>query len=281
MDESREDADGFASKLTSGEGNTFFWCIAHHNADDGWDLFSKKESGAIGAVTMDQCIAYSNGRWLLPGYADGAPYNAEDSTHSGGNGFKMGGEGLAVPHLAIDCLSFNNDADGFTSNSDPAILLTRCTSFNNGRTVEANTVTRPGNFAIYGAGSAATTGLDAVVTQIVSLYTDPLPTSSDRVEIRSPISGYKYEAGTGSVNTSGRILTVADNVENSTLPFTTNGTSPFNVFRRASPGAAGTLAPLEGKFIPTDQDGKYLLNNFMKLKNITGTMPGAAGLWDN
>jgi hypothetical protein len=281
MDESREDADGFASKLTSGEGNKFLWCIAHHNADDGWDLFSKKETGAIGAVTMDHCIAYSNGRWLLPGFADGAPYKAEDSTHSGGNGFKMGGEGLAVPHLAIDCLSFNNDADGFTSNSDPAILLTRCTSFNNGRTIEANTVTRPGNFAIYGAGSAATTGLDATVTQIVSLYTEPFPGSSDRVEIRFPVSGYKYEAGEGTVNTSGRKLTVVDNVENRTPPFTDDGKSPFGVFRRAAPGDAGTLAPLEGNFLRVDGNGKYLLKNFMKLKGVIGAVPGAEGLWDN
>jgi hypothetical protein len=281
MDESREDADGFASKLTSGNGNVFYRCIAHHNADDGWDLFSKKETGAIGAVLLDQCIAYSNGRWLLPGVADGKPYNAEDSTQSGGNGFKMGGEGLPVLHQAVDCLAFNNDADGFTSNSDPAILLTRCTSFNNGRTVEANTVTRPGNFAIYGAGSATTTGLDAVVTQIVSLYTEPFPTSSDRVEIRVPASGYKYDVDQGTVNIYGRTITVEANVENSTPPFTANGKSPFYIFQRAAPGARGTRVQLEGTFLEVDQQsGKYKLNNFMKLKNIIGSVPGAAGLWD-
>jgi hypothetical protein len=147
--------------------------------------------------------------------------------------------------------------------------------------VEANTVTRPGNFAIYGAGSAAATGLDAVVTQIVSLYTEPFPTSSDRVEIRSPVSGYKYEAGQGTVNTSGRILTVADNVENSVPPFTTGGKSPFNVFRRDAPGAAGTQEPIAGTFLEVDQQsGKYKLNNFMKLKNVVGAVPGANGLWD-
>ena len=36
-----EDADGFAAKLTVGDGNVFDGCIAHHNADDGWDLIRK------------------------------------------------------------------------------------------------------------------------------------------------------------------------------------------------------------------------------------------------
>ncbi len=36
-----EDADGFAAKLTIGEGNVFDGCIAYHNADDGWDLLLK------------------------------------------------------------------------------------------------------------------------------------------------------------------------------------------------------------------------------------------------
>jgi hypothetical protein len=46
----------------------------------------------------------------------------------GDNVFNLGGEGISVTHEAIDCISFYNDADGFTSNSDPAILLTHCTS---------------------------------------------------------------------------------------------------------------------------------------------------------
>lgn len=278
MDKSREDADGFASKLTSGEGNVFYWCIGHHNADDGWDLFSKKETGNIGAVLLDHCIAYSNGRFLQTGTivndeGIAVPHIAEESTHSGGNGFKMGGEGLPVLHTAIDCLSFNNDADGFTSNSDPAILLTQCTSFNNGRTVEENATSRPGNFAIYGAGSATSTGLDAVVTQIVSLYAPPYPTSSDRVEIRSPASGYKYDSSAGAmVNTSGRRLTVAENVVNATPPFTADGKAPWS----------GDVAErFEGTFLNVNQTtGKYVLNGFAQLKNIVGTIPGATGLWD-
>ena len=49
-DEAMEDADGFAAKLTCGEGNVFRGCIAAYNADDGWDLFAKIATGKIGAV---------------------------------------------------------------------------------------------------------------------------------------------------------------------------------------------------------------------------------------
>ncbi|MFV0342155.1 MAG: pectinesterase family protein, partial [Anaerocolumna sp.] len=40
-DKGYEDADGFAAKLTIGDGNVFDGCIAYNNADDGWDLFAK------------------------------------------------------------------------------------------------------------------------------------------------------------------------------------------------------------------------------------------------
>ena len=36
-----EDADGFAAKLTVGDGNVFDGCISYNNADDGWDFFAK------------------------------------------------------------------------------------------------------------------------------------------------------------------------------------------------------------------------------------------------
>lgn len=53
-----EDADGFAAKLTIGEGNVFDGCIAAYNADDGWDLFAKVETGAIGQVVIQNCVAF-------------------------------------------------------------------------------------------------------------------------------------------------------------------------------------------------------------------------------
>ena len=42
-DSDGEDADGFASKLTSGPGNVFRYTVSHNNIDDGWDLYTKSE----------------------------------------------------------------------------------------------------------------------------------------------------------------------------------------------------------------------------------------------
>lgn len=49
--------------LTVGEGNEFRDSIAHHNIDDGWDLYAKSTEGPIGTVIIEDSVAYSNG-WL-------------------------------------------------------------------------------------------------------------------------------------------------------------------------------------------------------------------------
>lgn len=54
-----ENADGFAAKLTCGEGNVFDGCMSYNNSDDGWDLFAKSETGPIGVVTIQNCVASS------------------------------------------------------------------------------------------------------------------------------------------------------------------------------------------------------------------------------
>ncbi len=119
-DKGYEDADGFAAKLTVGEGNVFDGCVAYNNADDGWDLFAKVASGPIGAVTIKNCVAYNNG--IL-----------EDGTNAGnGNGFKLGGDGLPGKHKLINSVAFNNKANGITSNSCPDVSVIDCTSYNNG-----------------------------------------------------------------------------------------------------------------------------------------------------
>ncbi|WP_066717288.1 right-handed parallel beta-helix repeat-containing protein [Clostridium sp. Marseille-P299] len=124
-DPGRNDADGFAAKLTSGEGNVFYGCIGHNNIDDGWDLFAKAISGNIGKVTIINCVAYDNG-WLTtedtsaPGYSYGE-----------GNGFKLGGNDLKGGHTLINSISFNNAAKGITSNSCPDNVIINSTSFNN------------------------------------------------------------------------------------------------------------------------------------------------------
>lgn len=115
-----EDADGFAAKLTIGEGNVFDGCVAYNNADDGWDLFAKVATGSIGAVVIRNCVAYGNGY-------------LEDGTIAGnGNGFKLGGDSLSGHHQLINCIAFNNKQKGIDSNSCPDIIVENCISYNNG-----------------------------------------------------------------------------------------------------------------------------------------------------
>lgn len=124
MDASQINADGFAAKMRIGDGNRFIGCISHHNADDGWDLFNKVEDGPNGAVTIQDSIAFNNGNTLA------------NSNKGGniGNGFKLGGEGIPVPHVVTNSLSFNNNMDGFTDNFNPgAITLSNNVSIDNKR----------------------------------------------------------------------------------------------------------------------------------------------------
>ena len=119
-----EDADGFAAKLTIGDGNVFDGCIAAYNADDGWDLFAKIESGPIGKVVIKNSIAFKNGYDID---ANGNEINAGN-----GNGFKMGGSSISGYHVLENSIAFANKAKGIDSNSCPDIQVINSTSFNNG-----------------------------------------------------------------------------------------------------------------------------------------------------
>ncbi len=124
-DAGRNDADGFAAKLTCGEGNVFYGCIAHNNIDDGWDLFAKAISGEIGAVTIENSIAYNNG-WMT--YED---TNASGYEYGEGNGFKLGGNDMYGGHKLINSIAFGNIGKGITSNSCPDCEVYNSTSYGN------------------------------------------------------------------------------------------------------------------------------------------------------
>lgn len=312
IDDARTDADGFAAKLTVGPGNVFYRCIAHHNVDDGWDLFAKKETGPIGASQIINCIAYANGTYLNDEramlYSDNGTSQKGDSTAAGGNGFKMGGEGISVKHLAQDCIAWNNDGDGFTSNSDPAILLTHCTSFNNAHRMDDAKLLV--NFTVYGAGSGVTTGLDAVLNQLFSWYSEdwyseikdqstwitPTTNNDDKLEPKSPASGFVWRDGK-CVNTlywelyeipetspvqrimrpvSGREIT-GTNIVSEQPPYTANFKAPF---------CNEVTGVIEGDFLDvnwseeTENYGMAVLGNFLKLRDIAGTVPGARDMWN-
>ena len=194
IDQARTNADGFAAKLTTWENIIFYRCISHHNTDDGWDLFAKKETGPIGAVRIEQSFAYSNGRYLNDeiGRNYSEANNRKRTNHSaevGGNGFKMGGEGIPIPHLVIHSLTWGNDGDGVTSNSDPAILITHVSAFDNYNRIDPN----PGsNFAVYSSSSPSYEGLEAIITQVLSWRSTNKGWRNDRLEPKSPSSGFVW-----------------------------------------------------------------------------------------
>jgi uncharacterized repeat protein (TIGR02543 family) len=121
-DPDNEDADGFAAKLTCGAGNVFRNCVSHNNIDDGWDLYTKPDTGPIGAITLEGCISHDNG--IL---TDGTTSGNGDK-----NGFKLGGEDISVNHIVRRCVAYNNGQHGFTYNRNlGTIEVTNNTSYNN------------------------------------------------------------------------------------------------------------------------------------------------------
>ena len=121
-DSGHENADGFAPKLTCGVGNVFQSCIAHHNIDDGWDLYSKSETGPIGVVTLIECIAHNNGKLT----------NGSTSGSGDKNGFKLGSSATKTNHIVRRCIAFRNGKHGFTDNGNTSsIEFTNCTAWDN------------------------------------------------------------------------------------------------------------------------------------------------------
>ena len=136
-----ENADGFAAKLTCGEGNVFDGCISYNNSDDGWDLYAKEATGPIGVVTLKNCIAFRNGFT-----EDGRGYGDCD-----GNGFKLGGGGIGTRHQVENCLAFENLNCGFTDNNNPEFGdMKNCTAYNN------NLKGAKANYMVYRCNTTAT-----------------------------------------------------------------------------------------------------------------------------
>ncbi|MFF4030857.1 carbohydrate-binding protein [Streptomyces sviceus] len=111
-DSDGEDADGFAAKLTTGTGNVFRYAVSHNNIDDGWDLYTKTDTGAIGPVTIEYSLSYGNGT-----LSDGSQAGNGDR-----NGFKLGGDDIAVNHVVQHSLAYRNGHHGFTYNSNPGSM---------------------------------------------------------------------------------------------------------------------------------------------------------------
>ncbi|MFF4832508.1 carbohydrate-binding protein [Streptomyces sp. NPDC001315] len=121
-DSDGEDADGFAAKLTTGTGNVFRYAVSHNNIDDGWDLYTKTDTGAIGPVTVEYSLSYANGT-----LSDGTVNASGDR-----NGYKLGGDDIAVNHVVQHSIAYGNGHHGFTYNSNPgSMTISNNASINN------------------------------------------------------------------------------------------------------------------------------------------------------
>ncbi|UII28767.1 hypothetical protein LVD15_10170 [Fulvivirga maritima] len=108
-----ENADGFACKLSAGQGNQFYKCNAYNNSDDGWDLYGQPYT-----VVMNHCLARDNGY----------------GSNGDGNGFKLGSAGQNVPHTVTNCTSNNNLSWGYDGNGNTGhITLTNSGGSGNGK----------------------------------------------------------------------------------------------------------------------------------------------------
>jgi hypothetical protein len=112
-----QNADGIAVKFGSGSGNRITGARLYNNSDDGLDLWQFSTP-----VTIEHSWAFGNGknRW-------------SDSAFEGnGNGFKLGGGGVAVAHVVNNNAAWDNTLNGFTENSNTgAIALNRNTAYSN------------------------------------------------------------------------------------------------------------------------------------------------------
>jgi hypothetical protein len=240
MDSTKINADGFGCKLTVGNGNVFDNCISHHNVDDGWDLYTKLASGAIGETTIVNCATYKQGYKL-----------ASDGTESlygngGHNGFKMGGENIYDFHFIKDSISFMNHSSGsgVSSNSNPALKMRNVVFYSNeGRGVSLYS-DKPNEYCydIKGVISFNNNGTDRIGG---SLNVDTSYTNhSETNPLAESSNNYLMVSGSDSVN-----------------PATGVALDPAATFI-STDYAASTI---NGRF-PQNADGSYNFNGFLQRK---------------
>lgn len=243
-DPAQNNADGFAAKLTVGEGNIFRNCVSHHNVDDGWDLYAKVETGPIGATILENCITYANGTKL-------------DGTGKGdGNGFKMGGDGINVPHILRNSITWGNGVNGITCNSNPGLQLDHVISAYNGDY----------GVTLYGKGKAEAYPRTFKTTGVVSFSNgrdDNLkePTEYNKEQVKD-LSNYFFN-GAGAANAANAVLKEKENYVSVDVSKYKNGYNADKTFNR----------------IPRDEKGVFQLGDLFKLSS--NAIKGAGADYNN
>lgn len=194
-DPSMINADGFGAKLTVGVGNVFRNCKSHNNLDDGWDLYTKVNSGAIGPVTLENCETYRNGYRLNEDGTE-TPYNA-----GGNNGFKCGGENVPVQHILINCKSWGNKACGLTTNFNPTLKLVNVACYDNEKSNLYLYSDYPENYNYDVQGVYSANGGAADYIGTVTHSTEY--TNASKTPLVSPINYWAKDKGQVGVNSLG------------------------------------------------------------------------------
>jgi len=237
-----ENADGFAAKLTVGEGNVFRGCVSHNNIDDGWDLYTKQDTGPIGTVMIDQCVSFHNGTLT----------NGTMSSSGDRNGFKLGGDSIPVVHVVTRSIAFGNGKNGFTWNSNPgAIRLSNTLAFDNA----------DGNYK-FGDNSTSTA---AVFTNNVSFWTATGSAQSDKTigtDASSTNCWWDKSRSQPSVNAKGLVVTAADFASSlasppATIPRATDGSLDLSFFRLAAGSDLVNAGAMPAGALPFDPATAY------------------------
>jgi hypothetical protein len=241
-DPSKNNADGFACKLTVGNNILFKGCISHHNLDDGWDLYTKLSTGKIGAVTLENCVSYRQGYEL---YDDGSEVSFKST--SGNNGFKMGGEAIYVMHYLKDCRSFGNFGNGVDTNTNPALKIRNLVSYNNGLA----------NFALYSTKrSAYDYNVKGAVSYRDSDCEDRNGTGADRIGSLTEYTAFANNSSVPLESESNYFIyddAYADSVNSAKTAVTPEFFKSLNMYDSLTS---------EMKY-PRDDDGAFILGDFL------------------
>ena len=148
-------ADGFADKQFTGDGNHYINCRAWNNSDDGWDFFQRVSNSN---TVIENCVCYANGApyydmsshpralgvdktWfdskvgtqMVDRYGQTITITLDKYPCQGnGNGFKMGGQGTNHNILIHHSLAVGNYARGFDQNNNNGnMYVYNNTAYNN------------------------------------------------------------------------------------------------------------------------------------------------------
>lgn len=138
-DENDGDADGFAPKISVGDGNYFYGCRAYNNSDDGYDVFFKKDGGFTDnkTIVFENCLAYESN--IINGTA----------LKGNGNGFKCGSDQGAMNVVLNRCMAVNNYSKGFDQNHNSGdIIMNNCTGYSR-KTVDGVAISKAYSYRAY------------------------------------------------------------------------------------------------------------------------------------